>query len=71
MAVSYIVQPGAVIEFFVENSSAADVCGRLRRVYGDAYMGASGVRRWGKYFIDGHTDIADQPRKRSTEKRRK
>jgi transposase len=63
MAVTDMVHQRAVIEFLVkEGNSAAVIYERLHGVYGDAYMGARGVRRWVKHFMDGNTDIADQPR---------
>jgi transposase len=50
-----------VIEFLVkEGNSAGAIYERLRGVYGDAYMGASSVRRWVKHCKDGNTDITDQ-----------
>jgi transposase len=48
----------AVTAFLVKvGNSARVIYERLRGVYG-----CSSVRRWVKYFKDGNTDIADQPR---------
>ena len=53
----------AVIEFLVkESNAAAYIYGRLRRVYEDACMDASSIRRWVKRFKDGDRDITDEPR---------
>ena len=53
----------AVTEFLVkEEIPATDIHYRLQRVYGDACMGASSVRRLVKHFWDGNTSIQDQPR---------
>jgi transposase len=63
MVVDMSFRRRAVIEFLVkEGNSAGVIYERLRAVYGDVCMGASSVRRWVKYFKDGNTDIADQPR---------
>jgi plasmid stabilization system protein ParE len=47
-----------------EGNSAGVTYERLNDVYDyeDVCMDASSVRRWVKYFKDGNTDIADQPR---------
>jgi transposase len=44
-----------------EGNSAGVIYEPPHRVYGDACMGASSVRRWVKHFKDGNTDIAYQP----------
>jgi transposase len=64
----------AVINVLViEGNSAGVIYERLPVVYGDAWMGASSVRRWVKHFKDGNTDIADhlrcgRPRTAATER---
>jgi len=63
MAVTDMVHQRSVIEFLVKEGNSAEVIyERLHGMYEDAYMGARGVRRWVKHFMDGNTDIADQPR---------
>jgi hypothetical protein len=59
----------AVTEILVKTNSAADIYGRLRRLYKDAFLSDSSVRRWVKQFKDGVTDIADSAALWSTQKR--
>jgi transposase len=62
-ATDMLFRQRALIKFLVqEGNSAGVIYKRLRDVYGDVCMGVSSVRRWLKYFKDGNTDIADQPR---------
>jgi hypothetical protein len=61
MAVTNMLFHHVIIEFLVkEGNSAGIIYKRLCGVYGDAYMGASIVRRWVKQFKDGNTDITNQ-----------
>lgn len=52
-----------VIEFLAkEGCPPKEIHMRLKKVYGDAVMDISNVRRWVKKFSNGETEIADKPR---------
>lgn len=51
----------AVLEFLKQEIHASDIHTQLKRVYGDACMGASSIRWCVKHFKYGNTDYADEP----------